>query len=141
MEKTATANKESILFTSPVIHISSIQYAGTQFFLGTYQKNHMVTLDDVLNIQQIRQKAFAYNGHKPMLAMADISDLEGMTKPARDLLSSPEHNIEFKAMALISGNIFSRTIARFYTYFATSPIPIDVFSDRNSAMNWLLTLK
>lgn len=73
--------------------------------------------------------------------LADLSQLQAISKDARDLLGGPPAFVGIKALALFYTNPVNRMIASLFLGTASSDVPVQLFDDREEALRWLLSFQ
>ncbi len=77
---------------------------------------------------------------EPLPILIDLRNLRTISKQARDLLASPRAYEKVAACALITNNMVTRLIARFFVHFSRPPAPTRLFGNKEKAEEWLRSL-
>lgn len=107
---------------------------------GPYPKG--VHLDVHVAKQIVADRIDFLNGKK-LPAIVDTTGIQSITKDAKEYMAKPEASKGIVAAALLSKSVFSKYLSNFFIKVSiiSSPIPIRVFTDEESAKNWLEQFK
>ena len=85
-----------------------------------------------------RVRSYREQRRSRFLGCLDARECTGVEPEARKLMGDNllRGDTPFRAFAVVGGNVFTRTL--FNMYAKISRIPMRVFSDRSSAIAWLL---
>lgn len=108
-------------------------------FFGTYIGGP-ITLDLAKEI--VRKRLELTNGEK-VLAIANVEEVAGIDRDARNYLSSAEGTKGIVAGAIITDSAFNKHMANFFMKisFSKALIPGKVFSSEDEAISWLRKFK
>ncbi len=108
-------------------------------FFGTYIGGP-ITL--TLAKEIVRKRLELTNGEK-VLAIANVEEVAGIDRDARDYLSSAEGTKGIVAGAIITDSAFNKHMANFFMKisFSKAIIPGKVFSSEDEAISWLRKFK
>lgn len=90
--------------------------------------------EDIINNRLL----FIEGGSYPTLA--DIRVMKSMDKESRECFGSPKAHEGVKAGGVLSDSVFSTFLGNFFLkieYFNKSPLPTRLFTNKDSAIEWL----
>ncbi|MEZ4774453.1 MAG: hypothetical protein R3D00_14810 [Bacteroidia bacterium] len=76
-------------------------------------------------------------GDKKAIMLTDIRNMISATPEARAYTNSEEMTNTYLAVGLLVGSVFSRVIGSFIIGINKPDYPVKLFTDENSAINWL----
>lgn len=76
-------------------------------------------------------------GDKSYPFFIDISQVNGVTKEAREYLSGGKSTDNISAAALLASSVLSKMIGTFFLTFNNPGIPVKLFTDEQEALKWL----
>ena len=93
-----------------------------------------ITLEDAksdisITNQHISEGAFG--------VIINTTEINSITKDARDYYASNEQDVGNVAKALIVDSFFSKVIANFLMRYSNNPVPTRLFIDVNEALDWV----
>lgn len=95
-----------------------------------------------MNLQDAKENVAAVKtlaGNKRVPVLVDITGSRGITKEARDYFSSNEVNEIQSACALVVGTLLARLIGSFFLGLNKTKFPVQLFTDKDDAEEWLKT--
>jgi hypothetical protein len=101
---------------------------------GEYAKDAEIDLPIAEQIVAARLKL---SGDKSYPCLADISGIKSVSKEARVYMAK-EGTLQMIALALITGNIFTRTLAHIFTIINKPPVATHYFGSKEAARDWLI---
>ena len=102
--------------------------------IGTYKKGLHIDLEIAHEIVRTR---ISFMEGKRIPAMIITKGIIGISKPARDYLSSKEGTEGLLASAIIAGASFSSLMGNFFLRVHKTTMPVRIFSNRVHAERWL----
>ena len=103
--------------------------------IGTYKKGLHINLEIAHEI--VRARIYFMEGKKRIPAMIITKGITGITKPARDYLSSVEATKGLVASAIIVDASFSNIMGNFFLRVHKPAMPVRIFYDTRRAEKWL----
>jgi hypothetical protein len=97
-------------------------------------KSRKVDLFEARQSVEIKTK-LAGNGNYPFFI--DISQVNGVTKEAREFLAGGKSVDNISAAALLASSVLSKMIGTFFLTFNNPGIPVKLFTDEQEALKWL----
>jgi hypothetical protein len=76
-------------------------------------------------------------GTKSYPFFIDISQVNGVTKEAREYLAGGKSIDNISAAALLASSVLSKMIGTFFLTFNNPGIPVKLFTDEQEALKWL----
>ena len=101
---------------------------------SSYLKDAIITQDDAIGELQIYEEIGA---GKRILCVVDISNVKAVTREARVIFGSDEMYKRCKAVAMVARSPVSRMIGNFFLGLNKVPIPLQLFTDKIKAIEWL----
>lgn len=102
--------------------------------IGTYKPGLEINLEVAKEIVRVR---LTFTEHKSMPALINGQGVVSMDKEARDFFSS-KHGIKgLKAAAIIVESPFSSFLGNFFLWVNKTRLPVKLFTNSSSALNWL----
>ncbi|MCB0737426.1 MAG: hypothetical protein KDC92_07925 [Bacteroidetes bacterium] len=77
---------------------------------------------------------------KVVYMIVDASRVGKISKPARDLMGSPEGYAKLHASALIIKSSLGKMLVNFFYKFSSPPVPSRVFNTKEEAISWIKSL-
>jgi hypothetical protein len=102
--------------------------------IGTYKKGLHINLEIA---QEIVRTRISFMEGKKIPAMIITKGIIGISKPARDYLSSKEGTEGLVASAIIAGASFNNLMGNFFLKVHKTAMPVRIFSDKLHAEKWL----
>ncbi len=99
-----------------------------------YPKGTRVTLE--LAKEEFRQSA-AFGDGKKVVTIVNLTDIESVDREARQFYGSAEATSKWAAVALITKSVASKVIGNFFLGINKPQMPVKLFSDEESAIEWL----
>lgn len=94
----------------------------------------VIELDDLLEAKKINQEL---TKGEPYAAILTFGEMTEVTKEAREQIASFEHKQNTVAKAILVNNIGNRLLGNFYLSVNKPHIKTRLFTNRESALNWL----
>ncbi len=121
--------------TETIVHhrVGTITLSGLLFSYSISEGTE-IAYEDAVELIQIGSEITA---GKQVGALVDIKSSFTITKDAREYFALHANQKQFKAIAILSGNLASRLIANFYIRINRPEIPTRLFLDEVQALKWL----
>ena len=95
------------------------------------------TLADAVEMMEMHRTLTA---GKPRCLLMNITAVRALAREVRSYFGDPEHATIHKAVALVVGSPLSRAVGNFFLGLNKPAVPMRLFSDEESAVNWLRPL-
>jgi hypothetical protein len=92
---------------------------------------------DIFEAKQSVEIKSKIAGTKSYPFFIDISQVNGVTKEAREYLAGGKSIDNISAAALLASSVLSKMIGTFFLTFNNPGIPVKLFTDENDALKWL----
>lgn len=101
-----------------------------------YRERLDIDIDAAKKIVEARHNYIGENSYPTLL---DATGLKGISREAREFMSTDDSYKGVKAGALLSGSIFTSYIGNFFLKITSNKqkVPVRLFTDRRKAMKWL----
>lgn len=115
---------------------STWQFRSDGIVVVTIKKNVHIELQDSMAEERYLRREMAR--YLPMKLMIIPGEGASVSKEVRDYSNRPEAKSMIKAEAIVVNSLAHKIMANFITKFYKTPMPIKVFNDQDSALDWLI---
>ncbi len=132
------SNPDSHSIDYPLLDNQFVQLWAEDDILYCIYKPINITLEVAKTLGSIRDQYMQEQGLQHVLLLADITNLKGFSKDARDFMSSPKETKKIRAGALYTKSWIGYVIGSFFLkFFQEKDSPKRLFQNWNKSKDWL----
>ena len=91
-------------------------------------------------VKELIMCAEKLSGHKPYVTLADARNLVTLTNEGKRLINDMTNMPLFRGRAILVKNDIYKKVAEFVSFYNKPKYPFRAFTDKQEAIDWLLTL-